>query len=95
MHAVPHAPRVEILYCPGCRWLARAAWMAQELLTTFGDTLGEVAIVPASSGTFEIRLDGERLHSRAREGGFPEPKTIKQQIRDRLTPSRDLGHSDR
>lgn len=93
--AAIHAPRVEIRYCPGCRWLARAAWMAQELLTTFGDTLGEIALVPSSPGTFEIRLDGECLHSRERDGGFPEPKPIKQQIRDRLTPSRDLGHSER
>ena len=36
-------PRVEIVYCTQCRWLLRAAWMAQELLTTFADELGEVA----------------------------------------------------
>src|SRR5215475_6950102 len=29
------APRVEIVYCTQCHWLLRAAWMAQELLTTF------------------------------------------------------------
>jgi len=29
------APRVEIEYCTGCRFLPRAAWLAQELLTTF------------------------------------------------------------
>lgn len=27
--------RVEIEYCPGCRWLLRAGWLAQELLMTF------------------------------------------------------------
>lgn len=27
--------RVELEYCPGCRWLLRAGWLAQELLTTF------------------------------------------------------------
>lgn len=89
------APRVEIHYCPGCRWQARAAWMAQELLTTFGDALGEVAIVPAGSGVFEIHLGGECLHSRQRDGGFPETKPIKQMIRDRIEPDRELGHSDR
>ncbi|MGH9801124.1 MAG: Rdx family protein, partial [Blastocatellia bacterium] len=26
---------VEIIYCSQCRWLLRAAWMAQELLSTF------------------------------------------------------------
>lgn len=89
------APRVEIHYCPGCRWQTRGAWMAQELLNTFGEALGEVAIVPAGSGVFEIHLDGACLHSRSRDGGFPEPKPIKQMIRDRIAPGRDLGHSDR
>jgi selenoprotein W-related protein len=39
-------PRVEIEYCTQCRWLLRAAWLAQELLTTFEHELGEVALVP-------------------------------------------------
>ena len=43
-------PRVEIEYCTQCRWLLRAAWMAQELLTTFEQELGEVALVPAPAG---------------------------------------------
>ena len=68
--------------------------MAQELLTTFPDVLGEVAIVPAAPGTFEIWLDGECLHSRKRDGGFPELKPIKQLIRDRVEPRWDLGHSE-
>ena len=41
-----HTPRVEIRYCVKCRWLLRAAWTAQELLTTFAEELGEVALVP-------------------------------------------------
>lgn len=87
--------RVEIRYCPACHWVARAAWMAQELLSTFGDDLGEVALVPAGQGVFEIWLDGRRLHSRAEAGGFPETRPIKQMIRDAIVPTRDLGHSDR
>jgi selenoprotein W-related protein len=39
-------PRLEIEYCTRCRWLLRAAWMAQELLTTFEAELGEVALQP-------------------------------------------------
>lgn len=33
----PDCPQaaLAIEYCTGCRWLLRAAWMAQELLTTF------------------------------------------------------------
>ncbi|MGL5495811.1 MAG: Rdx family protein, partial [Aeromonas sobria] len=28
-------PRIEIRYCTLCRWMLRAAWLAQELLSTF------------------------------------------------------------
>lgn len=89
-------PRLEIEYCPGCRWLTRAAWMAQELLITFERELGEVALMPSPvSGTFVLRLDDAVLFDRREAGRFPEPKEIKQLIRDRVAPDRDLGHSDR
>jgi selenoprotein W-related protein len=88
------APRLEIEYCTQCRWLLRAAWLAQELLTTFQDELGEVALVPGKGGVFEVRLDGETLWSRKGEGRFPETKEVKQRLRDRVAPGRDLGHSD-
>ena len=88
------SPRLEIEYCTQCRWLLRAAWLAQELLTTFVDDLGEVALVPGKGGVFEVRLDGETLWSRKAEGRFPEAKEVKQRLRDRIAPGRNLGHSD-
>ncbi len=87
--------RLEIHYCPKCRWLPRACWMAQELLTTFEDELDEIALVPAEPGIFKIVLDDKALFDRKAEGRFPEPKEIKQKIRDTVAPERDLGHSDR
>ena len=88
-------PRVEIQYCTQCRWLLRAAWMAQELLTTFENELGELALVPGAGGIFEVRVDGEVIFSRDREGRFPESKELKQRVRDRIAPDKPLGHSDR
>lgn len=88
-------PRVEIEYCSQCRFVLRAGWFVQELLFTFGEELGEVALIPGSGGIFEVRLDGERLWNKKEAGRFPEPKEIKQLIRDRIAPGRDLGHSDR
>jgi selenoprotein W-related protein len=88
-------PRIEIEYCTQCRWLLRAAWMAQELLTTFSNDCGEVALIPGTGGIFEIRFDGQMLWSRAAEGGFPEMKELKRLVRDRIAPGRDLGHTDR
>lgn len=89
------SPRLEINYCTQCRWLMRAAWMAQELLTTFEEELGEVALVPGTGGVFDVRLDGELIYSRKAEGRFPESKELKQLVRDRVSPDRSLGHSDR
>jgi selenoprotein W-related protein len=88
-------PRLEIQYCTRCRWLLRAAWMAQELLTTFEAELGEVALLPSTGGTFEVRIDGETLWSRTAQGRFPELRELKQLVRDRIAPGRALGHSDR
>ena len=87
-------PRVEIVYCRQCRWLMRAAWLAQELLTTFEGELGEVALIPGTGGIFEIRVDGQSGWSRKEEGRFPEAKELKQRVRDRVAPDKDLGHSD-
>lgn len=88
-------PRIEIEYCTQCRWMLRAAWMAQELLTTFQDELGEVALMPGTGGVFEIRTGGAVLWSRAAEGGFPEIKELKKRVRDRIAPEKNLGHSEK
>lgn len=94
MVAKINSPRVEIHYCTQCRFILRANWIAQELLMTFADSLGELALVPATGGVFTVVLDGEEVFSRKEEGRFPESKELKQLIRDRVDPKMDLGHSD-
>jgi len=69
--------------------------MTQELLTTFSDEIGEVALVPGIGGIFEIRVDGELIWSRAERQSFLDIKELKQLVRDRIAPTKDLGHSDR
>ena len=88
-------PQITIAYCTQCQWLLRAAWMAQELLSTFGTDLGGVTLAPSTGGHFEITYDGETLWERKADGGFPEAKILKQRVRDRLDHERSLGHSDR
>jgi selenoprotein W-related protein len=87
---------IEITFCRLCGWGLRASWMAQELLTTFAEELGSVALTPDNAGgVFDVHLDGELIWSRKERGGFPEIKEIKQLVRDRIAPARSLGHSDR
>jgi len=88
-------PRIEIEYCTQCRWLLRAAWMAQELLTTFDTELGGVTLVPGTGGIFEVRSANAVLWSRKAEGRFPDIKELKQRVRDRIAPNKALGHSDK
>lgn len=86
---------VTITYCTQCRWLLRAAWLAQELLTTFEADLKSVSLVPGTGGIFEVHLNDSLLFSRKQAERFPESKELKQLIRDQIDPERDLGHSDR
>lgn len=86
---------LEIEYCTQCRWLLRAAWLAQELLTTFDSDITSLTLVPGAGGIFEVRLNGEVIFSRKEQSRFPESKELKQLVRDRIDPDRDLGHSDR
>ncbi|MCL4637541.1 MAG: SelT/SelW/SelH family protein [Olivibacter sp.] len=89
-------PRIIIEYCPKCGWLLRAAYMAQEILTTFTEDLEGVLLKPSVvSGRYTIRIDDQEIFDRKRAGGFPEVKSLKQVIRDHVNPGKDLGHSDR
>ena len=88
-------PLVEIEYCRQCRWLMRAAWMAQELLATFEEDIAGVTLKPGTGGVFDIRIGADPVWSRAAEGGLPEIAELKRRVRDKVAPGRPLGHIDR
>lgn len=88
-------PTVTIEYCRQCRWLLRAAWMAQEILSTFEDEVGGVTLVPGTGGVFVVSVGGTTVWSRKDEGRFPEIAELKQRVRDKVASERDLGHVDR
>jgi selenoprotein W-related protein len=87
--------KVTIIYCSQCRWLLRASWMAQELLSTFDTELDELTLKPGTGGIFEVYANGERIWSRKEAERFPEITELKQLVRDQIAPERDLGHSDK
>ncbi|KAI1176004.1 hypothetical protein F4777DRAFT_578430 [Nemania sp. FL0916] len=49
-------PRVAIRFCTQCKWMLRAAYFAQELLSTFSTSLGEVALQPTTGGIFVVDI---------------------------------------
>lgn len=86
---------IEIHYCTQCRWLLRASWMAQELLSTFDGDIAALTLKPGTGGVFDVLLDSRMLWSRKAQGRFPEISELKQLLRDAIDPARDLGHIDR
>jgi selenoprotein W-related protein len=85
-------PRIEITYCTRCKFLLRAAWLSQELLSTFENEIGEIALKPATGGIFEVALDGEVLATNRDGGQMPDPAQVKRLLRDRIAPDRSIGH---
>lgn len=86
---------VRIVYCTKCNWMLRAAWVQQELLQTFTDEIGEIALRPGTGGIFEIWANGILVFSRKEAHGFPDISHLKKEIRDVIAPERNLGHIDR
>lgn len=37
------------------------AWMGQELLTTFDNVIGELALIPGSSAVFRVKVNDSKL----------------------------------
>jgi len=89
------APTVTVRYCTQCNWLLRAAWVAQELLQTFGTELGGVTLAPGTGGVFAVTVDGTTVWERKADGGFPDIVELKRRVRDAGLPGRPLGHADR
>ena len=87
--------QIKIVYCTQCKWLLRATWMAQELLTTFSEEIDELTLVPGKGGVFEIYANNENIWSRKTMNGFPEITTLKTKVRDVIAPNKNLGHIDR
>jgi selenoprotein W-related protein len=71
-------PTITIEYCPKCGWLLKAAYMAQEILTTFTDDLKSISLVPSEvAGRFSISLNEKVIFDRKGQGRFPEIKELK------------------
>ena len=86
-------PLIEIEYCTKCRWLLRASWIAQELLSTFSEDIRGVSLIPGNeAGIFGIRCGQDIIWERGKKKGMPEIKELKRKVRDVVAPDKDLGH---
>jgi len=76
--------------------MLRAAYMAQELLSTFTDDLHGILLIPSETGgTYIVKINDIVVFDRKQQGRFPEVKELKQLVRDVVNPDKNLGHSDK
>lgn len=76
--------KVRITYCAECGYEPQTLDLARALMYEFGERLSSIELIPWESGTFDVSVDGELVHSMSREGGFPEHDVVKRAIRGRL-----------
>lgn len=69
--------------------------MAQELLSTFEQEITALTLKPGAGGIFDIQVNGDLVWSRKSQGRFPEITELKQLVRDRIAPDKNLGHADK
>ena len=58
--------------------------MTAEILETYKQKLDALELVPAAGGVFEVKIDGELVHSKAKTGEFPKHAAILREIEKRL-----------
>ncbi|HZW30470.1 MAG TPA: Rdx family protein [Isosphaeraceae bacterium] len=76
--------RVSIAYCQECGYQPYAFQLAEALVNEFQLLLSAVEIVPWVNGAFDVRVDGELVHSMYRDGGVPETARIIAAVRERI-----------
>ena len=80
--------KVKITYCAECGYEPQTLELTKALMYEFGSQLSAIEVIPWDSGTFDVTVDGELVHSMKREGGFPEHDVVKRAVRSRLEGSR-------
>ncbi len=68
--------KVEITYCAPCGYLPTTIDVAKALLTRLPRQVDELSLVPGKGGVFDIRVDGELVHSKGETGRLPDPEEV-------------------
>ena len=78
------AVKVSISYCAECGYEPQTLALADVLMRTFTHEMSLIELIPWYEGTFDVSVDGQLVHSMAREGGFPEHAKVVRAVRERL-----------
>ncbi|MDP9371369.1 MAG: Rdx family protein [Chloroflexota bacterium] len=58
--------------------------MTEEIVSTFRQRVDRVILHPSSGGRYEVRINGDLVHSKAQTGRYPTNEAIVAEIRKRL-----------
>ena len=76
--------KVKITYCAECGYEPQTLELTKALMYEFGQQLSSIELIPWESGTFDVSVNGELIHSMKREGGFPEHTSVKAAVREKI-----------
>ena len=76
--------KVSIAYCLECGYQQPAFELAKSLIDQFQLMLSAVELVPWTNGSFDVRVDGDLVHSMYRDGGFPTGEAIAEAVQTRI-----------
>jgi selenoprotein W-related protein len=76
--------KVKITYCAECGYEPQALELTRALMYEFGAQLSAIELIPWESGTFDVSVDSQLVHSMRRNGGFPEPARVSAAVREAL-----------
>jgi selenoprotein W-related protein len=51
-----------------------------KILEAYKRKIGELKLIPAAGGCFEVKLDGELVYSKLKTGEFPDETAVLQQV---------------
>ena len=76
--------KVKITYCAECGYEPQTLELTKSLMLAFARDLASIELIPWESGTFDVSVDGELVHSMRRDGGFADHDAVKQAVRTHL-----------
>ena len=76
--------KVTITYCAECGYEPQTLALAEALMKAFTNQLSAIELVPWYEGSFDVVVNGKLVHSMYREGGFPDPSTVIDAVKEQL-----------
>jgi selenoprotein W-related protein len=86
--------KVTIAYCAECGYEQQTLALAGALMIEFQHRISSIEILPWFDGSFEVSVNGQLVHSMAREGGFPEHETVARAVREQLQGANERARGE-